>query len=52
MKHALYEVFKHPAPFNGKKWAVQFRYGIEAYTTKKKATQVAHDAKIIDIMSV
>jgi hypothetical protein len=47
MEHALYEVFKHPTPFAGKKWAVQFPHGIDAYKTKRIATQVANSCKAI-----
>jgi hypothetical protein len=44
-KHAMYEVFKHSAPFAGKLWAVQFPNGIVCYTTKRQATLVANEAK-------
>lgn len=41
MTHALYEVFEDPAPFAGKKWAVQFPKGIMTFRTKRTAVQVA-----------
>jgi len=39
----LFEVYKHPAPFNGREWAVKLPHGIEAYRTKGKASQVSDD---------
>jgi hypothetical protein len=46
MTHPLYSVFIHPAPFNGKKWAVQFPRGIITYKTKGKAIEIATELKI------
>ena len=41
MTHKLWEVFKHPAPFNGEKWAVQCPNGIVTFRTKKTAQYFA-----------
>ena len=37
----LFSVYKHPAPFNQKEWAVQLPHGIDAFKTKRKAKEVA-----------
>lgn len=47
-KRKLYEVFKHPAPFDGRKWAVQFPTGIICFRTKKKAETVAAAGRYAD----
>lgn len=51
MTHSLYSVFKHPAPFNGKLWAVQMPKGIICFKTKKQALGVAADSKASDVVN-
>ena len=48
MKHAPYEVFKHPAPEKGQKWAVQMPKGIVCFRTKRTATAFAIAMKPIE----
>lgn len=42
MEHALYEVFKHPAPFGKLKWCVQMKGGLWNCNTKREATRVSN----------
>jgi hypothetical protein len=43
--YKMYEVFKHPSPWKGKRWAVKLPHGIECFTTKAKAEAFAEAAQ-------
>lgn len=52
MKHKLFEVFKHPAPYKGLRWAVQGRNTVLCFRTKCKAAEVAANLKTVSGITV